>query len=97
MGHVGERSTWRRGVVERRPRRVTARVSKRVAEHVPEYPETPWLWRASKSPARTDALLLDTHAWIWTLHNMRDQMSRGAWTHIDAAARERRLFVSDIS
>lgn len=28
---------------------------------------------------------------------MRAEMAKGAWTHIDAAARERRLFVSDIS
>ena len=55
------------------------------------------LWRAAKSPQRTDALLLVTHAWIWTLHAMRTHMSPGAFTHIDTAARERRLFVSDIS
>ena len=57
----------------------------------------PSLWRAAKSPKRTDALLLDTHAWIWTLHAMRAHMADAAWTHIDTAARERRLFVSDIS
>ena len=57
----------------------------------------PALWRASKSAARTDALLLDTHAWIWMLNAAMDKMSDGAWRHIAAAARERRLYVSDIS
>lgn len=68
-----------------------------MAERARSYPEKPLLWKASKSPRRTDALLLDTYAWIWTLHDRRAQMSNGAWRHIDLAARERRLFVSDIS
>jgi len=38
-----------------------------VAERARSYPEKPLLWKASKSPRRTDALLLDTHAWIWWL------------------------------
>lgn len=46
---------------------------------------------------RTDALLLDTHAWIWTLNDARDRMSDGAWALIESAAQERRLFGSDIS
>ncbi len=77
-------------------RRVTVRRG-RVAEAPASYVATPSLWRASKSPSRTDALLLDTHAWIWTLNAARAEMSEGAWTHIETAARERRLFVSDIS
>jgi len=73
------------------------RRKRRVAEASASYLATPLLWRASKAPKRTDALLLDTHAWIWTLHAMRTHMADGAWTHIEAAARERRLYVSDIS
>ena len=70
---------------------------RRVAESPASYVAKPSLWRASTSPSRTDALLLDTHVWIWTLNSARAEMSDGAWTHIEAAARERRLFVSDIS
>jgi len=46
-----------------------------VAERARSYPEKPLLWKASKSPRRTDALLLDMYAWIGTLHDRRAQMS----------------------
>jgi PIN domain nuclease of toxin-antitoxin system len=54
-------------------------------------------WRATRDPRRRDALLLDTHAWVWTLDGRRDAMSAQAVTLIEAAARDGRLYVSDIS
>lgn len=71
--------------------------SKGVAEAAAEYGARPLLWRAAKGSARTDVLLLDTHAWIWMLHAALVHMSAGAWSLIAAAASDRRLFVSDIS
>ncbi len=54
-------------------------------------------WRAALSPRRRDPLLLDTHAWVWTLDGRRDAMVAQAAVLIEAAARDGRLYVSDIS
>ena len=55
------------------------------------------LWHAMGSSRRTDALLLDTHIWLWTLDGTRGLMAESAVALVAAAAAERRLFVSDIS
>ncbi len=55
------------------------------------------LWRAGDEPARRDALLLDTHAWLWTLDGRTERLAAGAVALITAAAADGRLYVSDIS
>jgi PIN domain nuclease of toxin-antitoxin system len=55
------------------------------------------LWRAAHEPDREDALLLDTHAWLWTLNGSTDDMAAEAVALITAAAAAGRLYVSDIS
>lgn len=55
------------------------------------------LWRASAQPRRSDALLLDTHAWVWTLDGHQGTMSVAALALVAAAAATGQLFVSDIS
>jgi PIN domain nuclease of toxin-antitoxin system len=54
-------------------------------------------WRAADSPERETAILIDTHAWIWTLEQTSGKMHRAASTLVDRAAAGRRLFVSDFS
>lgn len=55
------------------------------------------LWRAAREPEREDAILLDTHAWVWTLDGSVGDMAAEAVALIGAAAAARRLHVSDIS
>lgn len=55
------------------------------------------LWRAATRAHRTDDLLLDTHAWVWTLDGSYGTMSPQAVALVAAAAATGRLFVSDIS
>lgn len=55
------------------------------------------LWRASENSERTDALLLDTHAWVWTLDGHLGTMSVESAALVLAAAADGRLYVSDIS
>jgi len=55
------------------------------------------LWRAASRAARTDALLLDTHIWLWTLDGTRGLMAESAMALVAAAAADARLFVSDMS
>jgi PIN domain nuclease of toxin-antitoxin system len=44
-----------------------------------------------------DALLLDTHAWIWLVLEERDQMSTDTWDAIEQAATTHSIAVSEIS
>lgn len=55
------------------------------------------LWRAELEPDRDDPLLLDTHAWLWTLDGSPGSMSVAAIELIERAANSGRLYVSDIS
>jgi len=55
------------------------------------------VWSALREPARRDALLLDTHVWVWALEDARGRMSAAAFGLVSAAAADRRLYVSDIS
>ncbi|HEX6629456.1 MAG TPA: type II toxin-antitoxin system VapC family toxin [Gemmatimonadaceae bacterium] len=55
------------------------------------------LWRAADEPTREEPLLLDTHAWLWTLDGATDRMAAEAVTLITSAAAAGRLYVSDIS
>lgn len=55
------------------------------------------LWQASRSAGRSDALLLDTHVWLWTLDGTRGMMTERAAALVESAAADARLFVSDIS
>ncbi len=72
---------------QRRPRR--ARAPKRVAGSV--------LWRAVEEPEREDALLLDTHVWLWTLAGTTERLAAQAVALVQSAAAAGRLYVSDIS
>jgi PIN domain nuclease of toxin-antitoxin system len=69
---------------------------KRVSR-VREQPRSSGLWRATREPHRADALLLDTHAWLWTLNGDTGGMASQAISLVSAAAEHARLFVSDIS
>jgi PIN domain nuclease of toxin-antitoxin system len=55
------------------------------------------LWRAARSGGRDDALLLDTHIWLWTLDGTPGLMGASAMALGAAAAADARLFVSDMS
>lgn len=55
------------------------------------------VWRAAEAGTREDAILLDTHAWLWTLNGDTERMAAEAVGLIDSAAAAGRLFVSDIS
>jgi PIN domain nuclease of toxin-antitoxin system len=55
------------------------------------------LWSAPDAPGRDDAILLDTHAWVWTLDGSAGAMCDAAVALVSAAAAARRLYVSDIS
>lgn len=61
------------------------------------YVGRPALWRAAESPTRNTPLLLDTHAWLWTLDGTAGALTKPALRLIDRAAAARCLFVSDIS
>ena len=78
---------------------VAKRASKamRVREELAGYSGVSRLWRASTTSRRTDALLLDTHAWLWTVEGIAGSMSRGALALVERAAADRRLYVSDVS
>jgi prevent-host-death family protein len=54
-------------------------------------------WRASLEPARDAALLLDTHAWLWTLEGLDGTLSDAARALLARASAHGRLFVSDVS
>ncbi len=54
-------------------------------------------WRAADAPERETPILIDTHAWIWTLEQTPAKMHRAASVLVDRAAASRRLFVSDFS
>lgn len=73
------------------------RTSSRVKEPAPMYVGRPALWRAAESPTRNTPLLLDTHAWLWTLDGTAGALTKPALRLIDRAAAARCLFVSDIS
>jgi PIN domain nuclease of toxin-antitoxin system len=73
------------------------KTSSRVKEPAPFYVGSPALWRAADSPLRDTPLLLDTHAWLWTLDGTAGALTKPAIRIIDRAAAEGRLFVSDIS
>ena len=55
------------------------------------------LWRAADAPRREDAILLDTHEWVWTLDGAVEYMAPEATEVIASAAAAGRLYVSDIS
>ncbi|HEY2850482.1 MAG TPA: type II toxin-antitoxin system VapC family toxin [Gemmatimonadaceae bacterium] len=55
------------------------------------------LWRAADEPHRADGLLLDTHAWLWTLNGDAGGMASQAIVLIESAAARSQLCVSDIS
>jgi PIN domain nuclease of toxin-antitoxin system len=55
------------------------------------------LWRASRGAGRLDALLLDTHIWLWTLDGTRGMMTGSSVALVAGAAADGRLFVSDMS
>ena len=55
------------------------------------------MWRAADEPRREDALLLDTHAWVWTLDDSLERLAPDAAALISRAAADGRLYVSDIS
>lgn len=79
------------------PTKTAKRASSRVKEPAPLYVGRPSLWRASESPARDTPLLLDTHAWLWTLDGTAGALTKHASRLIDRAAATNSLFVSDIS
>jgi len=68
-----------------------------VREPDSHYSGMPVAWRAADSPERETALLIDTHAWIWTLEQMPGKMHLAASALVNRAAGDRRLFVSDFS
>lgn len=45
----------------------------------------------------SDALLLDTHVWLWSVGGERDLMSAAAWQAIEQAATTHSVAVSEIS
>jgi PIN domain nuclease of toxin-antitoxin system len=47
--------------------------------------------------SRGEALLLDTHVWLWVLEGTQGKLSRRCLRSIDAAARAGRVWVSAIS
>jgi len=73
------------------------RTTSRGKEPAPVYVGRPALWRTADSPTRDTPLLLDTHAWLWTLDGTAGALTKPASRLIDRAAAAGRLFVSDIS
>ncbi len=73
------------------------KAASRVKEPEPLYVGRPALWRAAESPLRDTPLLLDTHAWLWTLDGTAGALIKPAIRLIERAAAEGRLYVSDIS
>lgn len=84
-------ASGRSSAAGRRAPRVTVR------ETAPEYRGHAALWRASDSPSRDTPLLLDTHAWLWTLDGTPGALTEAATRLIERASAAGRLFVSDIS
>lgn len=76
---------------------MASRKPARVREALPLRTGVTRLWRAASNTRRSDALLLDTHIWLWTLDGVAGSMSAGARAHVLRAADERRLYVSDVS
>ena len=76
-----------------------SRAPKRAAvwESAPIYEGRPALWEASSSPERESPLLLDTHAWLWTLDGTTGVLGDAAKQLIARAAQNRVLHVSDFS
>ncbi len=68
-----------------------------VHEPKPRYEAAPSFWRASDAATRDTPLLLDTHVWLWTLDGTAGSLGAPAVKLIAAAARERRVFVSEFS
>lgn len=75
----------------------TKKSARRVREPAPHYSGEPALWRAAESPSRETPLLLDTHAWLWTLDDTKGALSKAATRLIERAAAADNLYVSDIS
>lgn len=73
------------------------KTARRVREPAPQYSGPPALWRAVDSPTRDTPLLLDTHAWLWTLDDTEGALSKPAKQLIVRAAAAGRLYASDIS
>ncbi len=69
----------------------------RVREPAPVYVGRPALWRVAEWPTGDTPLLLDTHAWLWTLDGTAGALTKPACRVIDRAAAAGCLFVSDIS
>ena len=76
---------------------MATRKPSRVREATPKWSGGSRLWRASPGSRRADALLLDTHVWLWTLDGVSGSMSAAAMAMVQRAADERRLYVSDVS
>lgn len=76
---------------------VAQAASSRVREAPASYDTLPVVWRANDSPKRTTPLLLDTHVWCWVLKGEQGVMASAVRQLIDDAARNGRLFISDIS
>jgi PIN domain nuclease of toxin-antitoxin system len=70
--------------------------SRRVAEPRPLVVSAS-CWRAADEPQRDAALLLDTHAWLWTLEGLNGMLSPAARALLGRASASGRLFVSDVS
>lgn len=73
------------------------KVAARAKEPAPVYVGQAALWRAAESPLRDTPLLLDTHAWLWTLDGTTGALAKPAIRLIEQAAGHGRLYVSDIS
>lgn len=54
-------------------------------------------WRAADEPQRDAALLLDTHAWLWTLEGLEGTLSSAARALLERASARGQLFVSDVA
>ncbi len=73
------------------------KAASRIKEPAPSYVGLPAYWRAADSPMRETPLLLDTHAWLWTLDGTVGALTKPAIRIIERAAADGRLYVSDIS
>jgi PIN domain nuclease of toxin-antitoxin system len=76
---------------------VRRRSSRVVREQTLGSDALPSVWRVEEAPAHRGALLLDTHIWFWMLTGDTGTMAPATKSLIERAARDGRLYVSDIS
>lgn len=69
--------------------------ARRVSESIPARPAD--VWTPSSLAGYDDALLMDTHAWIWFLEGDSSRWARETKALLERSAEKSRLYVCDIS